>query len=54
MESICANTSELITKMNEKNHLSPLIGNHYTIDQIQKAHHEIIHTPAKGKAILTL
>ena len=54
MESICPETNELMSKMNEKNLLSPLIGHHYTIDQIEKAHHEIIHTPAKGKAILTL
>ena len=54
MESICPNTNEIITKMNENNLLSPIIGNHYTFDEIQRAHYEIIHSPAKGKAILTL
>ena len=54
MDSICPNTNEIISKMNENNLLSPIIGNHYTFDQIQRAHHEIIHSPAKGKAILTL
>ena len=54
MESICPKTNEIIKKMNENNLLSPIIGNHYTFDEIQRAHNEIIDLPAKGKAILTL